>query len=175
VILYPTVVYGPGKRTPGNHVGEILVALARGKLPGVVGDGRPVWNFAFLPDVARGHRLALERGGTGRYVLGGENRTVAGFLDAAARALGVRAPRRRLGYALPAAVGALLEARAAITGAPPSLTRGEVSIFREDWAFTSEPAERDLGYVRTPLEEALAATARWVHAGRGREAGGESA
>jgi farnesol dehydrogenase len=168
-ILYPTVVYGPGKRTAGNHVGEMLFALLEGTLPGLVGDGRPVWNFAYLPDVARGHRLALERGGSGRCILGGENLPVAAFVGEAARALGVPPPARRLGYALPTVIGALLEVVAAVRGVPPALTRGEVGIFRDDWAFESEAAERELGYTRTPLSRALAETARWVREERDRE------
>src|SRR5262249_34986146 len=73
VRVYPGVVYGPGSFTEGNLVGRLISDHLKYRLPGLVGPEHP-WSYAYVDDVAAGHRAALERGAIGgRYLLGGEN------------------------------------------------------------------------------------------------------
>src|SRR5581483_2917879 len=64
VRVYPGVVYGPGAFTEGNLVGRLIADHLRRRLPGVIGPEHP-WSYAYVDDVAAGHRAALERGDVG--------------------------------------------------------------------------------------------------------------
>jgi farnesol dehydrogenase len=155
VRLYPGVIYGPGPATEGNLVGRLVADHLAGRLPGLVGADRP-WSFAFVDDVAAGHVAALEQAAPGAaYVLGGENAPPQRVFEILRELTGRPLPRR-IPFAVAWAAALLDEARAVVTGRPPRLTRGAVTIFRHDWSLDSEPAVRELGYRITPLREGLA-------------------
>ena len=89
--------------------------------------------------------LALQRGRAGeRYLLGGVDVTLAEAFALIARAAGRRPPRLQLPYG-----AALLLARAGIAN------RQEVTLARLAAWFSSAKAERELGYVASPVEPAL--------------------
>jgi farnesol dehydrogenase len=166
VSVLPTVLYGPGPRTQGNHVATILEDLLAQKLPGIIGDGSQVWNYAFVRDVARGHRLALERGDAGAdYLLGGENLSMADFLGVAAELAGVEVPTRKVPFAVLMAVARLQVLRARILGTAPSLTPGIVRSYQHHWAFDDGRAQRELGYRGRSLREGLRETLDWLRGG----------
>jgi farnesol dehydrogenase len=163
VLLYPGVVYGPGDRTAGNIVVNMIADHLRGAFPGVIGPGDRLWSYAFVDDVAKGHVGALERGRAGqRYLLAGENVTMNDFFRLLGEAAGVPPPRMHIPYPAAAALGWMLYAWAELTGQPPLLTHEVVGVFREHWAYTSAKAERELGYGMTPLREGLRRTLDWL-------------
>ncbi len=166
VLLYPGVVYGPGDRTAGNIVVNMIADHLRGALPGVIGPGDRLWSYAYVEDVAAGHVDALERGRAGeRYLLAGENVGMNDFFRLLSEVGGVAAPRRHIPYAAASSLGWLLHAWAELTGLPPLLTHEVVGVFREHWAYTSAKAERELGYHVTPLREGLRRTLEWLRSG----------
>ncbi len=166
VSVLPTVIYGPGPRTQGNHVAKILEDLLAGKLPGIVGDGSQVWNYVHVKDVARGHRLALERGDAGGdYLLGGENLSLGGFLELASEIAGLDPPTRRVPFAVLMAVARLQLLRARLFGTVPELTPGIVRSYQYDWAFDDGRAHRELGYRGRSLREGLQETIEWLKRG----------
>ncbi len=161
--LLPTVIYGAGRVTDGNLVGNLLYRIRTGRFPGIIGSGRQVWSFAYLPDVVGGHLLALDRALPGqRYILGGENRTLEDLITRAANGLGRPPIRRRLPVAWLETLGSLMELGARVTGKAPDLTRGVAGVYRNDYAYHSDKAVRGLGYSITPFEEGLRATFEWV-------------
>jgi farnesol dehydrogenase len=163
ILLYPTVILGPGRLSRGNHTARVLADIGRGRFPGLVGNGEQIWNLVPVRDAARGHVLALEKGGVGEgYILGGENWTQRRLIERAAHHFGIAPPVRRLGRALPWAVGLACEIWNRFTGRAPYLTRGEVLLYDADWAVTSAKAERDLGYRPAGVDETLAATVAWL-------------
>lgn len=165
VLLYPGVVYGPGDRTEGNIVVNMVADHLRGAFPGIIGPGDRLWSYAFVEDVAGGHVAALERGRAGeRYLLAGENVSMNDLFGALAEVTGVAPPRRHIPYPAASALGFLLYAWAELTGLPPLLTHEVVGVFREHWAYTSAKAERELGYHATPLREGLRRTVAWLRA-----------
>ncbi len=175
VILYPGVVYGPGEMTEGNLVARMVADHLNGRLPGLVGPGDRRWSYAFVEDVAEGHALALEKGrGGDRFVLGGENATLARFFELLQEVAEVAPPRRRIPYAVASAVGRAQWLWAELTGHPPQLTHGEVGVFRQEWACDSARAASELGYEWRPLAEGLRETVRWLRA-TGQVAGAGSA
>jgi len=167
VLLYPGVVYGPGDRTAGNIVVNMIADHLRGAFPGIIGPGDRLWSYAFVADVADGHVAALERGRAGqRYLLAGENVGMDDFFRVLAEVGGVAAPRRHIPYAAASTLGWLLYAWAELTGLPPLLTHEVVGVFREHWSYTSAKAERELGYRVRPLAEGLRHTLEWLRGGR---------
>jgi nucleoside-diphosphate-sugar epimerase len=163
VLLYPGVVYGPGDRTAGNIVVNMIADHLRGAFPGIVGPGNRLWSYSFVEDVAQGHVGALERGRAGeRYLLAGENVSMNEFFRTLAEASGVPAPRRHIPYSAASALGWMLYAWAELTGQPPLLTHEVVGVFREHWAYTSAKAAREIGYRITPLGEGLRRTLDWL-------------
>jgi farnesol dehydrogenase len=163
VTLFPTVVYGPGAETDGNHVTRILRMLQQGRFPGLIGGGGQRWNLAFVEDVVRGHLLALEMGEPGgAWILGGHDVALRDLAVEAARRLGVRPPNRSLPFGLCRVIARVEELKARLLAVQPELTRGEVEIYRHDWVYSSDRAVRELGYRITPLEAALGVTLDWV-------------
>ncbi len=165
VTLYPGVIYGPGDMTEGNIVVRMIADHLNGRLPALVGPGDRRWSYAFVEDVAEGHALALEKGRPGdRFVLGGENATLARVFDLVQEITAAPPPRHRIPYGVASAIGRAQWLWAETTGHPPQLTHGEVGVFREEWACDSARAEREIGYDWRPLAEGLRETVRWLRA-----------
>lgn len=151
--LYPGVIYGPGEARESNLVGRLIRDQMTQRLPVAVGPDR-IWSFSWIDDVAGAHVAALERGGAGRYMLGGENLPQRRLFEIVAARTGARMP-----LALPAwtarLVGAAEVARARATGRPPLVTPDTVAIFEHDWPLDSAEAVRALNYRITPLVDGL--------------------
>jgi len=163
VTVMPTVIFGPGAETDGNHVARILRWLKAGQFPGHLGGARYRWNLAFVDDVVNGHLLALEKGRVGEaYLLGGHDRMLRDLALMAAAKLGVAAPTRDIPWWLGRVVAAVEEWKAGNFGGSPRLSRGEIEIYRHEWIYSSAKAERELGYRITPFEEALDRTIAWI-------------
>lgn len=165
VIVYPGVIYGPGDMTEGNIVARMVADHLNGRLPALVGPCDRRWSYAFVEDVADGHALALEKGEAGeRFVLGGENATLAELFALVEEKTGQAPPRLRLPYAVASAIGLAQWLWAEATGHVPQLTQGEVGVFREHWACDSTAAQERLGYVPRPLRQGLGETIDWLRA-----------
>ena len=162
-ILIPTVLYGPGVRTEGNHLSPLLTELLWGRPLPLPDGGKWIWNFAFIDDVAQGHRLALERAKGGEeYVLGGASLSAEQFFATAARLSGKTwQPRSLPSWILEG--GALWEElRASLSRHSPRVTRGVLAVYRHDWDFQDRKAREELGYQTVTLEEGLRRTLDWL-------------
>jgi len=161
--VYPGVVFGPGALTQGNHVVQLLLQHARGKLPGMIGSGDLRQCFAYVDDVATGVVAALEKGKAGEgYILGGENRTGVELFEAFQAATGVAPPKRKIPFWAATVIGKIQRWRAELLGIEPELTDEVVGIYKHEWAYTSDKAQRELGYRVTPFGEAVAQTVSWL-------------
>ena len=161
VIVNPSTPVGPRDRKP-TPTGRLILEAARGHMPGYVDTGL---NIAHVADVAVGHLAAAETGRVGeRYILGGEDMSLAQILVEVAQAAGARAPRMRVPYsvAYPAAIGAELVAR--LTGREPFITRDGVRMARKKMYFSSAKAMRELGYAPRPARDAIADAVGWFKA-----------
>lgn len=166
LLLFPTVIFGPGTETEGNHVSRILRMVRDRRFPGLVGGGGQRWNLAWIDDVVAGHVAALERGRPGgAWILGGEDRALRDLLARAAQRFQVPAVTRSLGFGLCHAIAGVEEFKARLTGIPPQLTHGEVEIYRHDWVFSSARAISELDYRITPADEAIDRTLDWILTG----------
>ena len=105
VIVNPSAVFGAGDwyRTERSLVAH----MARGGLVPVITGGL---NTVHIDDVVAGHLAALERGIPGeRYILGGENLTLAELLRITAEVVGRRPPRLTVPLAMVPPVRWMLE------------------------------------------------------------------
>jgi dihydroflavonol-4-reductase len=158
VIVNPSTPVGPRDLKP-TPTGRLILEAARGHMPGFVETGL---NIVHVDDVAAGHLAAAETGRIGeRYILGGENLSLAEILAEVARAVGRRPPRLKIPYALafPVAAGAELVAR--VTGREPFTTLDGVRMARKKMYFSSAKAARELGYRPRPAREAIADAVNW--------------
>lgn len=89
VVVNPSVVLGPGDVYRLDN--SIVVQMAKRKIPALIGGGM---NVVHIDDVVRGHLAAWRKGKRGeRYILGGENISMQGFLWMTAGVCGVKPPR----------------------------------------------------------------------------------
>jgi dihydroflavonol-4-reductase len=161
VIVNPSTPVGPQDIKP-TPTGRLIVETARGQMPAFVDTGL---NIVHVDDVAAGHLAAAEKGRVGeRYILGGENMSLAEILGEISRMVGQNPPRFRVPHALlfPVAMGAEIVAR--ISGREPFVTLDGVRMSRKKMYFTSEKATRELGYTPRPAREAIADAVGWFNA-----------
>lgn len=161
VIVNPSTPVGPGDIKP-TPTGRLILEAARGQMPAFVDTGL---NIVHVDDVAEGHLSAADKGRIGeRYILGGENMTLAEILAGVAQAVGRRPPWLRVPHNVlfPVAIGAELVAR--VTGRDPFVTLDGVRMSRKKMYFSSEKASHQLGYAPRPAREAIANAVSWFEA-----------
>ena len=162
VIVNPSTPIGPGDIRP-TPTGGMIVNAAAGRMPAYVDTGL---NVVHVDDVAEGHLLAMEKGRPGeRYILGGENLTLAEILTMIARMTGSRPPRFSLPHGLVMPIAYVAEGWSRLTGGgEPMVTCDGVRLSRKRMFFTSAKAERDLGYIARPARAALEDALGWFRA-----------
>lgn len=162
VMVLPTTVLGPGDRKP-TPTGACLAGYL-GMSPNLrVPVGQGGLNVVDVDDVAEGHVLAMEQGKVGeRYLLGGENLTHAQLIDLLSELTGLALPGKPQSPGTAAWLAVLVELKARLSGRHPLVTRRLVRDFAASFAwFSSEKAERELGYRHRPAAEAIARAVRW--------------
>jgi dihydroflavonol-4-reductase len=153
VIVNPSTPIGPGDVRP-TPTGRMILEAASGRMPAFVDTGL---NLVHVDDVANGHLLALRRGRIGeRYILGGENLTLAEILAMIAGLMGRRPPRLRVPRAAVLPLAYAAEAVARVTGREPFVTLDGLRMAKDRMFFTSAKAARELGFAARPVSAALA-------------------
>jgi len=161
VIVNPAAPVGPRDVKP-TPTGRMIADAASGRMPAYVDTGLCV---VHVDDVAEGHLLALERGRTGeRYVLGGENLSLAALLGVVAEVAGRRAPRIRLPNGALWPVALAFEGWARLSGQTPLVTRDHLRMARKKMFFSSAKAIAELGYAPRPVRDAVADAIAWFRA-----------
>ena len=161
VIVNPAAPVGPRDIKP-TPTGKMIADAAAGRMPAYVETGL---NIVHVDDVAAGHLLAADRGTVGeRYILGGENLTLAQVLalvdaETSRTQRRVRLPGRAL---WPLALAS--EGLARLTGVTPLVTRDHLRMARKMMFFSSAKAEREIGYTPRPAREAVADAIDWFRA-----------
>jgi dihydroflavonol-4-reductase len=161
VIVNPSTPIGPRDVHP-TPTGRILVEAASGRMPAYVDSGL---NLVHVDDVAQGHLLAAEKGRVGeRYILGGEDVTLARMLADIAELCGRQPPKVKLprGPLFPLAYAA--EAIARVTGREPFLTVDSLKMAGHHMYYSSAKAEAELGYRAGSYRDALADALAWFRA-----------
>lgn len=159
VIVNPAGVYGPG---PGGGPTSIEEGLLR---PVVAGRRSAVpllppggMGFVYSTGLATGQLLAAGRGVPGeRYILCDGHMSFRELAETAVRLAGRGKVPAVMPVALARAVSAGGEAVSRLVRKPPLLPKGQLHFFLWDARPQSGKAQRELGWVPTPLEDGLTA------------------
>ena len=160
VTVKPSTPVGPGDIKP-TPTGRVLLDAANRRIPAYVDTGLNVVDVA---DVARGHRLAFERGAAGRdYILGGTDMSLRAILTSACVHAGVAPPRVRLPlYGLwPIAFAAEHWHRLRRSTSEPLLTWDGLRMARYKMFYSSARAMTELGYAPVAPQPAIGAAVDW--------------
>src|SRR5262249_19863010 len=137
----------------GSEFGKICQRYWKGRLPFHFGGGN---NFVDVRDVARGVRLAAERGRAGeRYLVGGENPAYNKFFDQLRRAAGRFIPSIRLPNRLAPVLGLLSDRWYRRRSREPFLSRSRAAMMGLFFFFDSAKARQELGYETRPLAQSI--------------------
>jgi dihydroflavonol-4-reductase len=161
VIAMPTTPVGPWDWKP-TPTGKIILDFLNGKMPGYVETGL---NFVGVEDCAAGHLLVAEKGKIGeRYLLGAENLTLKGLLDALEKITGLPAPKLKIPHGLALGVAYANTAFSRLIGREPSIPVEGVKIAHHTMFVDSSRAQRELGFRPGPVAAALERAVRWYEA-----------
>jgi dihydroflavonol-4-reductase len=158
VTVLPTGVLGPFDYRKTPTTGPFVDALTgKGPVPFPM-------NLVDVRDVARGHRLAAEKGSRGqRYLLGGDNvdvETLAGWIE---KHTGKRPSRGLPPEWVLRGVAAVAELACRISGKAPMITRAMIDDLGGGAPlFDIKKARAELGYEPRGGEEVVVATIEWA-------------
>jgi len=157
-IVNPSTPIGPRDVKP-TPTGRIVVEAASGRMPAYVDTGL---NLVHVDDVAEGHLLAFDKGAVGeRYILGGQDATLAEMLAQIAQMSGRRAPKIRLPRLPLYPLAYAAQSFARMTGKEPFMTADALRMSKYRMFFSSAKAERALGYRARPYVHALRDALEW--------------
>lgn len=161
VVVNPTFLLGPYDRKPSS--GSLIIDVARRRTPGYTDGGN---NFVDVRDVARGMVRAAEDGARGeRYILGGLNLSYRDVFARIAAAAGTRPPDRRLPRWVAGLAGRVGDLGEWISGREGLINSNTIRWgYCSTFQFSSEKAQRELGYSISPLDIALADAVAWFRA-----------
>jgi nucleoside-diphosphate-sugar epimerase len=155
VVVQPGSIYGPGDT---SESGKQLQQAATGKLPAVAfGESGLTW--CFVDDVADGVIAAYDKGRVGEsYNLGGERTTMAEAIERAARAGGVKPPKRKMPAGVIKAMVPIAPVFTKLMKLPPNLRETISSIDGVTYWASHDKAASELGYQPRDLDEGLRQT-----------------
>ena len=159
VITHPTFPLGQGDRAP-TPTGQLVVDFLNGRIPAYVDTAL---NVVDVDDVAEGHILAAERGGSGRsYVLGGENMELVEVLRVLAEHTGLPRPRGKIPAPAALAVGRASElVQGRLLRRAPAVPFEAARMSTTRMVFDDSRARRELGYTSGPAADAIRRSADW--------------
>lgn len=159
VVVNPSTPVGPRDIKP-TPTGRFIKDAAAGRMPAYVNTGL---NIVHVDDVAMGHLLALKHGKAGeRYIIGGYNLKLKEILFEIANIAGCRPPRICLPHRLIVTMAFFSEAWARRhCKRKPLVSLDEAKMSGKEMFFSSEKAEKELGYTARPAREALYDAIHW--------------
>ncbi|MBN2280799.1 MAG: NAD-dependent epimerase/dehydratase family protein [Candidatus Marinimicrobia bacterium] len=162
-ILEPVWVFGEREFSSGFY--EYLQSVATG-MAFMPGSRKNKFHVIYVKDLARAYRLAFEKKirGVERFIIGNESSdNMYGLYSKFCEQAGLKMPRIIPKYLVyPPAF--LMEWVATVLGfkKPPLLTRGRINMFYDNIEYSTQKAEKILGfYSEYTLDDAIARTVKW--------------
>ena len=152
-ILLPSAPVGPGDWA-GTPPTRLIRDLVHGRLPALL--DAPM-NLVDVEAVAGAILASLELGQPGRrYLLSGEDASLAEIARLVASLAGTRPPAFRVPYALALAAAGAEALMAGVSGRPPRAPLTGVRLAGRNVGFVNARARAELGFAPPPLAETLA-------------------
>ncbi len=170
VVINPTLVIGPDVtgRGPVTALVEYVSSGRRPYPPGGV-------NVVSAADVAGAALTALGRGSVGScYIIGGADMSYRELMGKVASALGVQAPEYQADTKKMLSLGRRASLKGKLTGRRPCLSSELARVSSMTLYYSSEKAERSLGYSPGPLAPAIEEACRFATSGSGHFVAGPS-
>jgi len=158
IIISPTAIAGPNDYQL-SHFGQVLLSLARGKLPALVTGG---FDWVDVRDVVETAIRAEEQAPCGaHYLLSGHWVSLCEVASLVTDITGVPAPRLVLPLWLVRLTAPIITAFDRITGRRPLYTSAAIKILYSNRKISHDRATRDLDYQPRPFRETIIDTLRW--------------
>ncbi|HEY4357595.1 MAG TPA: hopanoid-associated sugar epimerase [Acidobacteriaceae bacterium] len=159
IILNPTTPIGSLDTKP-TPTGRIVVDFLKKNFPAYVDTGL---NLVDVSEIARMHLDALRVGRPGeRYILGGENLTLKQILDRLAAITGLPSPKHKVPHSIAMAFAFFDETiTGKLRGKEPRATMEAVRMGQKVMFANSAKAERELGFMVLPVDDALREACKW--------------
>lgn len=158
VIVCPAIVFGPDEPTHPNRVTSQIRRLLRTRASVVIGDGAKMRTLVHLDDVVRGLLLAEDRAPCGEeFILGGGDCSLREFNQMVFDSAGLKP---RCSVSVPAGMAltaARLADRLLLRRSGSGFETGIRNLMLE-WRYSSKKAMEILGFVPTPLPQAIQKT-----------------
>lgn len=157
VIVHPGTMFGPWDWRPSS--GKMLLAVTRFALFAPVGAG----SFGDVRDVAASTIAAAQRGTSGRqYILAGHNLPIRVLWKQIAALVGKSGPRLPMGPIFRAIAAPVCDLTTWLRRREGAANSAVLALSRQSHCFSSERAQRELGYTIRPLEETLRDAWQWL-------------
>jgi len=158
IIINPTAIIGPHDYQM-SHLGEALLALARGKLPALVSGG---YDWVDVRDVVTGAIRAEERAPTGaQYIMSGHWVSIRDLAALVEEVTGTRAPRLVCPAWLARISIPIADSFRSQDGKRPLYTSMSLKTLNSNRNISHARATLDLDYQPRPLRETLIDTLQW--------------
>ncbi len=157
VIVHPGTMFGPWDWRPSS--GKMLLEVTRFALFAPVGAG----SFGDVRDVAASVVAAAERGSPGRqYILAGHNLPLRMLWKQIAALVGKPGPRLPMGPIFRAIASPVCDVTTWLRRREGAANSAVLALSRQSHCFSSQRAQRELGYAIRPLEETLTDAWQWL-------------
>ena len=159
IVFNPSHILGPGDR---HNWARLIQMVDQQKLPGIPPG---VGAFADVREIAKAHVRAWELQRFGQcYLVGGTKATFVEFVYKVGAGLGRKTPKGAIPQWVLMLVGRIKDLLSRITNKEPDITPEGARMTSYTLLVDSSKAERELGYVQTPLDALLADTLAWMKA-----------
>ena len=152
VIVHPSGVIGPYDYKLSN-VSQVFIDFLLGRLTAYMRGG---YNFVDVRDVAKGIRLAGERGKTGQcYILSGSEITVKELLDEISLISGRKRVKTKIAFWFILAMSYFAEVYYKIAKQKPLFTHYSIVVLDSNYQFSNQKAIMELGYTTRNIKESI--------------------
>ncbi len=156
IVVYPSGIVGPYDYKLSN-VSQVFIDFLMGRLKAYLKGG---YNFVDVRDVAKGIRLAAEKGKNKEgYILSGSEISVKELLDLIAKYTGRKKIKTKLAFWFILATSYFAEIYYKIMKQKPLFTHYSIIVLNSNYSFSNEKAKKLLGFstrdIKTSIKDAL--------------------
>jgi nucleoside-diphosphate-sugar epimerase len=162
VVVCPTLVFGPDHPSHPNQITQQIRRLIRTRVDLLIGGGQKNRNLVYIDDVIRGILLAEAKNHIGEeFIIGGQDFTHREFTDTVYSLSGLKP---RISLSIPLVMARFLAQVAdRVRGYQPgSGYNNALQTLTLEWSYTSQKAERLLGYTHLPVRDGIRKTLNFI-------------